>query len=147
MIPNKMDLLFFYYTAQHLGINLFSSILMCIALTDSRTLSMRHKTEMKRCSSFEIENVFADWKHSFLLLYSKDQVMWNTWPLRFETPPLTMVHEQKENCNQGYSWYVYYHKMCMLRPIGFLKDRLNTDSVLVEKVTLQLCHFCGKSWN
>lgn len=47
---------------------------------------------------------------------------------------------------KGFDWHVYYHKMCLLRLIRLLKDSVNTDSVLVEKVTLH-CHYGGKCWN
>lgn len=44
----------------------------------------------------------------------------------------------RETVIKGYVWHVYYHKLCVLGLIELLKDSVNTESVLAEKVILQL---------
>lgn len=46
--------------------------------------------------------------------------------------------------HNGNIWHVYYYKICVPGVIRLLRDSVNAYSVLVEKVTPQLCHYHGK---
>lgn len=55
-----------------------------------------------------------------------------------------MAASKRRRNDNGNVWHLYNHKMCVPAVIRLLRDCVNADSVLAEKVTSQLRHYHGK---